>query len=451
MFVLGFLFWMFDKSMDYTIGFITDKFGKKPEIMNANIKALKAGYNYGDTTEIFTTRWKVDAAKMPTGVYRQITGNHATAIGLIAAAEKSGLELFLGSYPITPASDILHELSKYRSNDVKTFQAEDEIAAICAAIGASYAGALAVTTSSGPGIALKMEAMGLAVITETPLVVINVQRGGPSTGLPTKTEQADLLQAIYGRHGEAPMPVIAASSPADCFDCAFEAARLALEHMTPVMLLTDGYIANGSEPWKFPSADDLKPINATFVTETNNPGGKFLPYKRDDRLVRPRTKPGTAGLEHRIGGLEKQDETGNVSYDSMNHEKMVHLRQAKVDKIADSVPLATVESGKEKAKLCVLGWGSTSGAIKTAVRELIAEGHDVAHVHIRYVNPFPKNLGELLAGFDKVLIPEMNLGQLSLLIRGKYMIPAISYSKVQGLPFAVDELKAKILETLNSK
>ncbi len=451
MFVLGLLFWMFDKSMDYTINFITEKFAKKPDIMNANITALKSGWNYGDNTEIFTTRYQVDAAKMPTGIYRQITGNHATAIGLIAAAEKAGLELFLGSYPITPASDILHELSKYRSNDVKTFQAEDEIAAICSAIGASYAGALAVTTSSGPGIALKMEAMGLAVITETPLVVINVQRGGPSTGLPTKTEQADLLQAIYGRHGEAPLPVIAASSPADCFDCAFEAARIALEHMTPVMLLTDGYIANGSEPWRFPVANDLKPINAQFITETNNPGGKFLPYKRDDRLVRPRTKPGTAGLEHRIGGLEKQDETGNVSYDSVNHEKMVHLRQAKVDKIADSVPLAHVDSGKEKAKVCVLGWGSTSGAIKTSVRELIAEGHDVAHVHLRYVNPFPKNLGELLAGFDKVLIPEMNLGQLSLLIRGKYMIPAIAFSKVQGLPFAIDELKVKILETLNSK
>jgi len=451
MFVLGFLFWMFDKSMDYTIGFITEKFGKKPEIMNANIKALRAGYNYGETTEIFTTRWKVDVAKMPAGVYRQITGNHATAIGLICAAEKAKLELFLGSYPITPASDILHELSKYRANGVKTFQAEDEIAAICSAIGASYAGALGVTTSSGPGIALKMEAMGLAVITETPLVVVNVQRGGPSTGLPTKTEQADLLQAIHGRHGEAPLPVIAASTPADCFDCAYEAARIALEHMTPVMLLTDGYIANGSEPWKFPSADSLKPINAEFVTETNNPGGKFLPYKRDERGVRPRTKPGTPGLEHRIGGLEKQDETGNVSYDSVNHEKMVHLRQAKVDKIADSIPPAHVDSGKENAKLCVLGWGSTAGAIKTAVRELIAEGHDVAHVHLRYVNPFQKNLGEVLAKFDKVMIPEMNLGQLAMLIRAKYMIPAIKFNKVQGLPFTVDELKVKIVEILNSK
>ncbi len=451
MFVLGFLFWMFDKSMDYTIGFITEKFGKKKEIMDANIKALKSGYNYGDTTEIFTTRWKIDSAKMAPGVYRQITGNHATSIGLICAAEKAGLELFLGSYPITPASDILHELSKYRANGVKTFQAEDEIAAICSAIGASYAGALGVTTSSGPGIALKGEAMGLAVITEIPLVVINVQRGGPSTGLPTKTEQADLMQAIYGRHGEAPMPVIAASSPADCFRAAYEACRIAVEHMTPVMLLTDGYIANGSEPWKFPSAADLKPINSVFITETNNPGGKFLPYRRDEKLVRPRVKPGTPGLEHRIGGLEKQDETGNVSYDSANHEKMVHLRQAKIDKIADSIPLATVESGKEKAKICVLGWGSTEGAIKTAVLDLIAEGHDVAHVHLRYLNPMPKNLGELLKGFDKVIIPEMNLGQLAMIIRGKYLIPAESYTKVQGLPFAVDELKTRILQTINSK
>ncbi len=451
MFVLGLLFWMFDKSMDYTMQFITEKFSKKPEIMNANISALKAGWNFGDTTEVFTTRFQVDIAKLPSGVYRQITGNHATAIGLIAAAEKAGIDLFLGSYPITPASDILHELSKYRGNGVKTFQAEDEIAAICAAIGASYAGALGVTTTSGPGISLKGEAIGLAVITEIPLVIINVQRGGPSTGLPTKTEQADLLQAIHGRHGEAPLPVLAASSPADCFETVYEAARIAIEHMTPVIFLSDGYVANGSEPWRFPTEDQLGPIKCEFITETNNPGGKFLPYKRDERLVRPRTKPGTKGLEHRIGGLEKQDETGNVSYDSVNHEKMVHLRQAKIEKIADFIPLAAVDSGKEKAKLCVLGWGSTSGAIKTAVRELIAEGHDVAHVHLRYVNPFPKNLGELLKGFDKVLIPEMNLGQLAQLIRAKYLIPAITYSKVQGLPFAVDDLKVKIIETLNSK
>ncbi|MBI3509444.1 MAG: 2-oxoacid:acceptor oxidoreductase subunit alpha [Bacteroidetes bacterium] len=451
MFVLGLLFWMFDKSMDYTIGFIKEKFGKKPDIMNANITALKSGWNFGDNTEIFTTRFKVDVAKLPAGVYRQITGNHATAIGLICAAEKAGIQLFLGSYPITPASDILHELSKYRGNGVKTFQAEDEIAAICSAIGASYAGALGVTTSSGPGIALKGEAMGLAVITETPIVVINVQRGGPSTGLPTKTEQSDLMQAIYGRHGESPMPVISASSPADCFQAVYEAAKVALEHMTPVIFLSDGYVANGSEPWKFPSADSLMPIDCKFVTENNNPGGTFLPYKRDDRFVRPRTKPGTPGLQHRIGGLEKQDETGNVSYDSKNHEKMTHLRAKKVERIADFIPAAKVDSGKEKAKICVLGWGSTYGAIKTAVMELLEEGHDVAHVHLRWVNPFPKNLGELLKGFDKVLVPEMNMGQLCSLVRAKYLIPAMNYSKVQGLPFAVDELKAKIIETLNSK
>lgn len=451
MFVLGLLFWMFDKSMDYTIGFITEKFSKKPDIMNANIKALKAGWNFGDTTEVFTTRFHVDTAKLAPGTYRQITGNHATAIGLICAAEKAGLELFLGSYPITPASDILHELSKYRGNGVKTFQAEDEIAAICSAIGASYAGALGVTTTSGPGLSLKGEAIGLAVITEIPLVIVDVQRGGPSTGLPTKTEQADLLQAIHGRHGEAPLPVLAASSPADCFETVYEAARIAIEHMTPVIFLSDGYVANGSEPWKFPTEEDLKAIKCEFVTENNNPGGKFLPYKRDDRLVRPRTKPGTPGLEHRIGGLEKQDETGNVSYDSMNHEKMVHLRAAKIERIADFIPPAKVDSGKTNAKIGVLGWGSTYGAITTAVRELNAEGYDCAHVHLRYVNPFPKNLGEVLKGFDMVLIPEMNMGQLCQLIRAKYLIPAISYSKVQGLPFAVDELKSKIVETLTSK
>ncbi len=451
MFVLGLLFWMFDKSMDYTIGFITEKFAKTPDVMNANITALKAGWNYGDHTEIFTTRFKIDIAKLPAGVYRQITGNHATAIGLICAAEKAGLPLFLGSYPITPASDILHELSKYRGNGVKTFQAEDEIAAVCSAIGGSYAGALGVTTTSGPGLSLKGEAIGLAVITEIPLVIVNVQRGGPSTGLPTKTEQSDLLQAIHGRHGEAPLPVIAASSPADCFEAVYEAARIALEHMTPVIFLSDGYVANGSEPWRFPTGDMLKPINCPLTTENNNPGGKFLPYKRDEKGVRPRTKPGTPGLEHRIGGLEKQNETGNVSYDSVNHEVMTHLRAEKIERIADFIPPAKVDHGKENAKICVLGWGSTYGSITTAVRELTAEGHDVAHVHLRYVNPFPRNLGELLKGFDKVLIPEMNMGQLCQLIRAKYLIPAISYSKVQGLPFAIDELKTRIVETLNSK
>ena len=448
MFVLGLLFWMFDEPMDYTITFIKEKFAKKPDIADANIKTLTAGWNFGDHTEIFTTRFKVSSANMPKGVYRNISGNHATAIGLVAAAEVSGMPLFLGSYPITPASDILHELSKYKTSNVKTFQAEDEIAAICAAIGASYAGGLGVTTTSGPGMSLKAEAMGLAAILEIPLVIVNVQRGGPSTGLPTKTEQSDLMQSMYGRHGEGPLPIVAASSPADCFNTVMEAARIAIEHMTPVICLTDGYIANGTEPWRFPSASDLKPIDAKFVTEPNGENGTFLPYKRNEKLVRPMVKPGTKGLMHRIGGLEKQNGTGNVSYDAANHETMTHLRAAKIEKIADYIPDIKPDSGNTSGKLAVLGWGSTAGAIKTAVRELIADGHDVAHIHLHHLNPFPKNLGELLKGYDNVLIPEMNMGQLVNLIRAKYLIPAIGLSKVQGLPYTTAELKSKILDIL---
>jgi len=448
MFVLGLLFWMFDEPMDYTITFINEKFGKKPDIADANIKTLKAGWNFGDHTEIFTTRYKVAPAQLPKGVYRNISGNHATAIGLVAASELSGLPLFLGSYPITPASDVLHELSKYKTSNVKTFQAEDEIAAICAAMGAAYAGGLGVTTTSGPGMSLKTEAIGLATILEMPLLIIDIQRGGPSTGLPTKTEQSDLLQAMYGRHGEGPLPVIAASSPADCFNTILAAARIAVEHMTPVIILTDGYIANGSEPWRFPAAADLKPFKANFVTENNNPGGTFMPYKRDEKLSRPWVKPGTPNLMHRIGGLEKQNETGNVSYDAKNHEIMTRLRAEKIQKIADYIPLAKADSGNDKGKMVVLGWGSTAGAIKTAVRELIAEGHDVAHVHLHNLNPFPKNLGEVLSNYDNILIPEMNCGQLLQLIRAKYLLPAIGFSKVQGLPFTTSELKNKILEIL---
>lgn len=448
MFVLGLLFWMFDEPMDYTITFINEKFAKKPEIAEANIKTLKAGWNFGDHTEIFTTRFKVSSAHLPKGTYRNITGNHATAIGLVAAAEMSGLPLFLGSYPITPASDVLHELSKYKTSGVKTLQAEDEIAAICAAIGASYAGGLGVTTTSGPGMSLKTEALGLATILEIPLLVINIQRGGPSTGLPTKTEQSDLLQAMYGRHGEGPLPIVAASSPSDCFATVMEAARIAIEHMTPVICLTDGYIANGSEPWRFPSADQLKKIDPKFVTEPNGPNGTYLPYKRDEKLSRPWVKPGTKGLMHRIGGLEKAVDTGNVSYDAVNHETMTHLREDKINRIADYIPLAKVDSGKDSGKLLVLGWGSTSGAIKTAVRELIDEGHEVSHVHLTHLNPFPKNLGELLTKYDKVLIPEMNCGQLLKLIRAKYVIPAMGLSKVQGLPFTTLELRNKILDLL---
>ncbi len=448
MFVLGLLFWMFDEPMDYTITFIKEKFAKKPDIAEANIKTLKAGWNFGDHTEIFTTRFKVSSAHLPKGTYRNITGNHATAIGLVAASEMSGLPLFLGSYPITPASDVLHELSKYKTSGVKTLQAEDEIAAICAAIGASYAGGLGVTTTSGPGMALKTEAIGLATILEIPLLIIDVQRGGPSTGLPTKTEQSDLLQAMYGRHGEGPLPVIAANSPADCFDTIMEAARIAIEHMTPVICLTDGYIANGSEPWRFPSADQLKKIDPKFVTEPNGPDGTFLPYKRDEKLSRPWVKPGTKGLMHRIGGLEKANNTGTVSYDAVNHETMTIIREEKIQKIADYIAPAKIESGKDSGKMLVLGWGSTSGSIKTAVRELIAEGHDVSHLHLRHLNPFPNNLGDLLNSFEKVLIPEMNRGQLLKLIRAKYLVPAIGLPKVQGLPFTTSELKNKILDLL---
>jgi 2-oxoglutarate/2-oxoacid ferredoxin oxidoreductase subunit alpha len=446
MFVLGLLLWVFDKPLDHTEKFIKEKFAKNPGVADANLKALQAGWNYGENTEIFTTQFKVAPAKLPAGNYRNITGNHATAIGLLAAAEKAGLPLFLGSYPITPATDVLHELAKYRNNGVKTFQAEDEIAGICSAIGASYAGNLAVTTTSGPGMALKTEALGLATMLEIPLVVVNVQRGGPSTGLPTKTEQADLLMAMHGRHGEAPLPVLAATSPSDCFDTVFEACKIAVEHMTPVIFLSDGYIANGSEPWRFPSEEELENISTNFLEEIN--GETLLPYKRNELLVRPWIKPGTKGLEHRIGGLEKQNETGNVSYDPVNHETMIGLRAAKVKKIEDSIPLAILDGGTDKAKLLVLGWGSTYGSIKTAVKELLNEGYDVAHVHLRHVNPFPKNLGELLHNYEQILIPEMNCGQLLQLIRAKYLVPAVGYSKVQGMPFTTAELKNKILELI---
>ncbi|MCE9600429.1 MAG: 2-oxoacid:acceptor oxidoreductase subunit alpha [Spirochaetia bacterium] len=448
MFVLGVLFWMFDRAMDYTLKFISEKFTKKPIIAEANIKALKAGWNYGETAEIFTTRYKVAPAKLPPGVYRNITGNQAVAVALITAMEKTGLPLFLGSYPITPASDILHELSKYKANGVRTFQAEDEIAAITSAIGAAYAGAIGVTTTSGPGMSLKAEAMGLATMLEIPLVIIDIQRGGPSTGLPTRTEQADLLMAMYGRHGEAPLPIVALATPADAFEAMYEACRITLEHMTPVIVLSDGYIANGSEPWKFPTEDQIPPIDVRFLEAPNGDNGVYLPYKRNDKLVRPWVKPGTPGMEHRIGGLEKQNETGNVSYDPKNHELMVRLRAEKVEKIADGIPLAKLDSGRENAKVLVLGWGSTFGAIKAAVQELQREGKDVAQLHLRHLNPFPKNLEQLLKGFGKILIPEINCGQLIQLIRAKYLIPAIGLNKVQGLPFATTEIKAKIEELL---
>ncbi|HSH67726.1 MAG TPA: 2-oxoglutarate ferredoxin oxidoreductase subunit alpha, partial [Bacteroidia bacterium] len=367
----------------------------------------------------------------------------------IAASQKSGLPLFYGTYPITPATDILHELSKHKNFGVKTFQAEDEIAAITSAIGASFGGSMAVTASSGPGIALKGEAIGLALMQELPLVIINIQRGGPSTGLPTKTEQADLMQALHGRNGEAPVPIVAAYSPTDCFDSTFEACRIALEFMTPVFFLSDGYLANGSEPWKFPAAADLPEINISFAKNDLKEGEKYLPYKRDGKLARKWAIPGTKGLEHRIGGIEKENETGNISYDPDNHELMVKLRQAKVDGIADYIPLQTIDAGKKKGKLLVLGWGSTYGSIKVAVKEAIAEGFDVSHAQVKYLNPFPKNLGEILKNFDQVLIPEMNNGQLIKIIRDKYFIDAKGLNKIKGLPFTSLEIKNKIIELIS--
>lgn len=444
MFVLGLIYWMFDRPLKYTTDFITEKFSKKPEVAEANILALTAGWNYGDNTEIFSNRFKVTAAKLTPGKYRNITGNHAAAIGLVAAAEKAGLQLFLGSYPITPASDILHELSKYKSSGVKTYQAEDEIAGICSAIGASYTGKLAATTTSGPGMSLKTEALGLALILEIPLVIVNVQRGGPSTGLPTKTEQSDLLQAMYGRHGEAPLPVIAAASPAECFEAVYLACKMSLEHMVPVICLSDGYIANGSEPWKFPTGNELPEIKVKFTTKADLNGTPFMPYKRNADLVRPWVTPGTAGLEHRIGGLEKKNESGNVCYEPLNHEVMVKIREEKIKKIADYIPLQKVDSGTDRGKLAILSWGSTYGSIKTAVRELLSEGVGVAHIHLRYLNPFPKNLGELLSNYENILIPEMNNGQLVHMIRDQFLIPATGFNKIQGLPITTDEIKEKV-------
>ncbi|WP_018617178.1 2-oxoacid:acceptor oxidoreductase subunit alpha [Segetibacter koreensis] len=440
MFVLGFLYWMYNRDMDNTISFLTEKFGKKDIILQSNIKALRAGYNYADTTETFTTRYHVDKAKMQKGSYRNIMGNQALSYGLIAASQKSGLQLFLGSYPITPASDILHELSKHKAFGIKTFQAEDEIAAITSAIGASYGGLLGVTTTSGPGMALKAEAMGLAVMLEIPLVIINVQRGGPSTGLPTKTEQSDLLQAYYGRNGECPMPVIAASTPSDCFNAIYEAVRISVQHMTPVIFLSDGFIANGAEPWKFPKSSDLHKIEVKFKTDLGDHEEKFQPYLRDEKLVRPWAIPGTPGLEHRIGGIEKQNITGNVSYDPDNHQLMVKIREEKVEKIAQHIPEQKLDNGPAKGKVLILGWGSTYGAIKSAVQELLNEGYTVAHAHLRYVRPFPKNLGDMLKNYEHILIPEINNGQLIKIVRDKYLVDAKGYNKIMGIPITKGEL-----------
>ena len=448
MFVLGFLYWMYGRNVETTVDFIKEKFGKKENILQSNLLALQAGFNYGDTTETFTTTYRVNKAKMEPGVYRSIMGNQATAYGLIAASQKSGLQLFLGTYPITPASEILHELSRHKAFGVKVFQAEDEIAAITSAIGASYGGSLGLTTTSGPGMALKGEAMGLAVMLEIPLLICNIQRGGPSTGLPTKTEQSDLLQAYYGRNGECPMPIISASTPSDCFNTVYEAFRIAVQHMTPVIFLSDGYIANGSEPWKFPQSDDLPAIEVKHKTELGYHETSFQPYLRDEKLVRPWAIPGTPGLEHRIGGIEKQNITGNVSYDPDNHQLMVKIRQEKVDKIADYIPEQKLDNGPEKGKLLILGWGSTYGAIKSAVLELLAEGYSVAHAHIRYLRPLPKNLGNILRNYEKVLIPEINNGQLIKIIRDIYLIDAKGYNKIMGVPITKSEMIIKIKEML---
>ncbi len=450
MFVLGFINWMFNREMANSERFLEQKFGKKPDLLDANRRALKAGYHYGDTSETFTTRFDVKPAPMPKGTYRSITGNQGVALGLVAGAQKAKLDLFYGSYPITPASDILHELSRHKNFGVITFQAEDEIAAIASAIGASYGGALGITASSGPGIALKTEAMGLAFMLELPLVIVNVQRGGPSTGLPTKTEQADLWQAVHGRNGEAPIPVIAASTPIDCFDMAFEAVQIALEHMTPVILLTDGYIANGAEPWRFPQAADLPAIKPNFIParEEGTSSEAFLPYLRDERGVRPWALPGQAGLQHRIGGIEKQDKTGNISYDPANHELMVRLRAEKVARIADRFKPIRLDSGPPEGDVLIVGWGSTYGAIRTAALELQADGRSVAHVHLRHLFPFNKGLGPLLKKYRKVLVPEMNSGQLRQLLRAEFLCDAQGLNKIQGMPFTSEEIREGVLNLM---
>ena len=436
MFALGLMFWLYDRSMDSTISFLNKKFAKRPELVESNVRALKAGYHYGDTIEAIQSSYKVPKAKFESGIYRNIMGNQAICYGLMAAAEKSNCELFYGGYPITPASDILHILSGHKNFNVKTFQAEDEIAAIMSVIGASFSGSLGITATSGPGIALKSEAIGLAITTELPMVIINVQRGGPSTGMPTKTEQADLLQALYGRNGEAPIPVVSASTPVDCFFAAFECCRIALEHMTPVMLLSDAYVANGSEPWLIPSMADIDEIK----THVAKDGSGFLPFKRNKKqLARNWGLPGMANMEHRVGGLEKDEFTGNVSYDPLNHQRMTDLRNERINVIAESIP-KLVPFGDQSGDILVLGWGSTFGAIRTAVTEAQKDGQSVSHVHLNHLSPLPNDLGEILLKFNHVLIPEMNCGQLLMVIRSKYLVNAKGLNKVQGKPFTVNDI-----------
>jgi len=442
-FALGLMYWLYNRPLKNTEDWIKDKFKKTPDYIEANTKALNAGYNFGEMTEVFTTRYKVEPAKLPKGTYKNISGNEALSLGLLTASVKSGLPLFLGSYPITPASDILQYLSSYKNFGVKTFQAEDEIAGITAAIGASFTGYLSITTTSGPGLALKTEAIGLAVMTELPLVIINVQRGGPSTGLPTKTEQADLLQAVYGRNGEAPVCVLAAKTPRDCFYMAIEASRIATKYMTPVILLTDGYLANGSEPWRIPHPDKLSDLTVKFRTDKEG----FHPYLRNEFLARPWAIPGTPGLEHRIGGLEKADITGHVSYDPDNHDKMVRLRNEKIQKIENDIPDLEVD-GDQSGDLLVLGWGGTYGTLKEAVSLAQSKGYKVSHAHTQYIHPLPKNTGKVLKSFKKVLVPEINLGQLAKVIKSEFLIPVEQFNLVRGLPFKVSDIFGKITDLL---
>jgi 2-oxoglutarate/2-oxoacid ferredoxin oxidoreductase subunit alpha len=443
-FALGMCYWLYSRPMDATNKWLDEKFGKKPILAEANKLALRAGYAYCDATEAFQVRYEVPAAKLEPGLYRNISGNSALALGFVAASVRSGLTLFQGSYPITPASDVLHELSMFKEFGVITFQAEDEIAAITSVIGAAYGGALAITTTSGPGMALKTEAMGLAIATELPMVICDIQRGGPSTGLPTKTEQADLLQALFGRNSEAPIPVLAASTPGDCFWIAVEASRIAVKYMIPVIVLTDGYLANGSEPWKVPAVSDLPDFTVRFRTEKEG----FFPYLRDPQtLARPWAVPGTPGLEHRIGGLEKEETTGNINYEPLNHERMVRLRAAKVEAITQDVPDA-IPAGDPDGDLLLVGWGSTYGSITSAVRTAREKGHRVGHVHLRHLNPLPRNLGEVLKRYKKVVVPEMNMGQLLWVLRAKYLVDAEGFNKIQGKPFKVSEIEAKIEEAV---
>src|ERR1700758_3619609 len=446
-FALGMCYWLYNRSMDSTTRWIEDKFKNKPLLVEANKLAMKAGYSYCEATEAFQISYEIPPAQLAPGVYRNLSGNQALALGFITASQKSGLRLFQGSYPITPASDILHELSQYKDFGVMTFQAEDEIAAITSAIGAAYAGALAITTTSGPGMALKTEAMGLAVAVEIPLVICDIQRGGPSTGLPTKTEQADLLQALFGRNSEAPIPVVAPATPSDCFWAALEACRIAVKYMVPVVILSDGYLANGAEPWKIPNVDEIPDFKVEFAKQPNGPDG-YLPYKRDpETLARPWAVPGTAGLEHRVGGLEKQDVTGNINYEPLNHEKMVRIRAAKVAAIAQEIP-DVVPAGDPQGDLLLVSWGSTFGAVAQAVKEQREKGRKIGHLHLRHLNPFPSNLGDVLKRYKKVLVPELNMGQLLWMLRAKYLVDAVGLNKIQGRPFKQNELEQKIEEML---